>query len=367
LPLRNSLSESQDSFVKKLLVNGKFFCQRITGTQRYARELLTQFDKLISSAEGGRLEIEILVPRCAQAVPRYENLQVRRVGRWRGTLWEQIELPRYCAGQMLFTPCGGAPVLHPRNVVTIHDAAVFAAPAGYSLAYRLWYRSVCRRMGHTAKHIFTVSNFSKAEIVKWYGAAPENITVTYLGGEHFSCLEPDASALARFGIGGKYILAVSSQNPNKNFERIVEATRQLKIPGLQLVIAGGADRIYRSKMKAPDGVRSLGYVSDPELKALFGKAECFVFASLYEGFGLPPLEALSSGCSVVLSRAGSLPEIFQGAGVFCDPYDLSDIADAIRRTIQSPVTSGDERRAFACRFSWEKCARQTLDVLKDLC
>jgi glycosyltransferase involved in cell wall biosynthesis len=352
--------------LKNIYVNGKFFCQRVTGTQRYARELLYQIDRLLSAEAYKDILIEILLPQGVESLPQYSSLRVRTVGRMSGIRWEQIELPRYCRGEPLFTLSGGAPVLHDRNVVTIHDAAVIAAPAGYSLPYRLWYRNVCRRMGRTAEHIFTNSEFSKSEIVKWYGASPGRISVTYLGSDHFARIKADASALDRFGISGEYVLAVSSHNPNKNFLRVVQAMRQLGRQDIQLVVAGGQDsRVYRESMGLPHDVRSLGYVCDAELKALYENAACFVFASLYEGFGLPPLEALSSGCAVVVSRAGALPEIFEGAATFCDPYDPADIATAIGLVVDS--ASREQMRAFARtfsrKFSWEKCARETLDVL----
>jgi glycosyltransferase involved in cell wall biosynthesis len=222
-------------------------------------------------------------------------------------------------------------------------------------------------MARRAEYIFTNSIFSKSEIVKWYGAIPGKISVTPLGSDHFSRLESDSSALARFGISGKYVLAVSSHNPNKNFQRVVQAMDHLSEAGTQLVIAGAHDRrIYGKSMRLPDRVRALGYVSDPELKALYQNAACFVFASLYEGFGLPPLEAMASGCPVVVSRTASLAELFDGAAFFCDPYDPEDIAAAIQRAVKSPPAAADGLKAFAKKFSWEKCARETLEVLEHL-
>lgn len=253
-------------------------------------------------------------------------------------------------------------MLHSRNIVTIHDAAVVAAPAGYSLAYRSWHKFVCRQMARTAEHIFTVSNFSKSEIVKWYGADPEKTSVTYVG-THFPSLATDPSALARFGISGNYVLAIGAYNPNKNLARLVEAMGHLGPSSLQLVVLGGHDKsVYRQSGQIPPGVRMLGRVGDEELKALYEHAACFVFASLYEGFGFPPLEAISSGCPLVLSRAASLPELFEGAGVFCDPYDPADIARAIRCAVDSPL-SRDKLKEFARNFSWEKCARTTLETI----
>jgi glycosyltransferase involved in cell wall biosynthesis len=356
--------------VNKLCINGKFFCQRITGTQRYARELLRQFDCLLATEDYRHLAIEVLVPKSmpssAPPMPSYANLRVQAIGRMSGTYWEQVELPYYCRGEVLLTLSGGAPVLHPRNVVALHDAAVAAAPAGYSLPYRLWHKNICQRMARTAEHIFTNSNFSKSEIMKWYGADPKKISVIPLGGDHASHSTADPSALQRFGLSGKYVLAVSSHNPNKNFQRIVRAVSYLNYAA-QLVIAGGHDsRIYRNGLQLPAGVRVLGYVSDAELKSLYENAACFVFASLYEGFGLPPLEAMSCGCPVVLSHAASLPEIFEGVACFCDPYSPEDIARAIQRTLESPPLPSNELKAFANRFSWERCARETLDVLQSL-
>jgi glycosyltransferase involved in cell wall biosynthesis len=351
--------------VKKICINGKFFCQRITGTQRYARELLSQIDQLLSTVEFGNLVVEVLIPKGARSVPAYDNVEVRTVGWMTGTRWEQVELPRYCDGELLFTLSGGAPILHSRNVVTIHDAAVVAAPAGYSLAYRLWHRSMCRNMARTAQHIFTVSHFSKSEIVKWYGASPEKISVIYVG-THFHTVETDPSMLSRSRILGKYVLAVGAYNPNKNLARVVQAMDLLKSEGLQLVIVGGHDKsVYRQSHKIPAHVHTVGYVSDAELKSLYQNAACFVFPSLYEGFGSPPLEALSSGCPVVVSQAGSLPEIFNGAAFLCDPHRPEDIAAAIRKAVESPPEAS-LLRAFAEKFSWRQCARQTLAVLERL-
>jgi glycosyltransferase involved in cell wall biosynthesis len=353
--------------VLNVSINGKFFSQRITGTQRYARELLHRFDHLLCANNPWKIAATVLVPKNADGVPAYKNLQVRTVGKLTGTRWEQLELPRSCQGEILLTLSGGAPLRHRRNVVTLHDAAVVAAPAGYSLPYRLWHGYVCRKMAQNAELIFTNSHFSKSEVVKWYGAPPEKIYVTYLGSEHFRDLTPDPSTLNRFGISGKYVLAVSSHNPNKNFRGVVEAVLKHCRSGVQLVIAGAIDsRVYRQSQSLPEEVKVVGYVSDPELKALYQNASCFVFASFYEGFGLPPLEAMVTGCPVVLSRIPSLTELFDGAAFFCDPYRPKDVAEAIDRAVQPSHAQREHLEEFAEKFSWENCARQTLDRLSAL-
>jgi glycosyltransferase involved in cell wall biosynthesis len=351
--------------VKKIYINGKFFGQRVTGTQRYARELLHQFDHLLSADSS--LAMEVLVPPGVTSIPHYRNLSVRVVGRLSGVKWEQIELPRHCRNQLLFTPCGGAPLLHRRNVVTIHDAAVIAAPSGYSLLYRNWYKNVCRVIARTAEHIITDSQFSKSELGQWYGANARKVSVIYLGSEHLDHIEADASVLARLGVTKKYVLAVSSHNPNKNLSRIVKAVDRLRKADIDLVIAGGWDsRIYGNGGHIPSAIRVTGFVNDAELKALYQHASCFVFPSLYEGFGLPPMEAIANGCPVVVSRAGALPEIFDGAAVFCEPYDPENIAAAIERTLTAPLLTVEGSKSFAKRFSWELCARKTLEIITRL-
>jgi glycosyltransferase involved in cell wall biosynthesis len=203
--------------------------------------------------------------------------------------------------------------------------------------------------------------------VKWYKAPSEKISVTYLGSDHFSNLVADASTLSRFGISGEYFLAAGVQNPNKNFDRIVQAVCIYNKTSTPLLIAGGSDSAVYRNIKLPDGVRALGYITDAELKALYENAACFVFPSLYEGFGLPPLEALSSGCPVVLSHAASLPEIFGDVAFFCDPYDAEDIWRGIELAIESiHHTSADDLKNFASKFSWVKCARETLEILRNL-
>jgi glycosyltransferase involved in cell wall biosynthesis len=222
-------------------------------------------------------------------------------------------------------------------------------------------------MAQHAARIFTVSSFSKSEIVKWFGASPENIIVTYLGCEHMLRLEGDRTVLERMGISGRFVLAASSHQPNKNFARVAEAFGLLDLPDLQFVIAGGKDtKVYGRDFKPLTGVRSLGYVSDEELKALYEGASCFVFASLYEGFGLPPLEAMASGCPVAVARAASLPELYTGRAIFCDPWSPEDIAAAVSETLKCPAVSVEESKAFAKTFRWTKCARETLEAMLSL-
>lgn len=351
-----------------ICINGRFLAAPVTGVQRYARELLREMDIILSEGEHEHLAFVLLVPPDAAELPPYKFIRIRRVGRRRGHVWEQLELPHFCEGNLLFTPCGGAPLSYSRHVITIHDAAVWAAPEGYSFAYRTWYRALHGLLARKAKHILTVSEFSKAELTHWAKVAEEKITVTYLGGEHVNRLQADETVFARHGLDRNgYVLAVGSQNPNKNLSSLASAMKFLKDIRCPLVVAGGrAGGVFGEVVDVEGDIKRIGYVKDEELRALYQHAACFVFPSKYEGFGLPPLEAAFLGCPIVVSGQGSLMEIFEGIALFVDPLDPRDIANQIRNALAGAVLGRDEIRRRATKYNWRSCAGKTLDILKKL-
>ena len=254
-------------------------------------------------------------------------------------------------------------------VVAIHDASVFAVPETYSRAFRLWYRYLHPRLGRRALRIVTASEFSRSELGRYLGIAPERIAVIPGGGEHMLAQPSDGRVLQRLGLSGRYLLAVSSQSPHKNFGGIVAALQYLcqEIP---LVFAGGANsRVFQLSGAASGKAHLVGRVTDGELRALYENAACFVYPSFYEGFGLPPLEAMTCGCPVIVSRAASLPEVCGDAAVYCDPGDPVDIARAIESVLTNPGLQADLRRRGperAAGFTWHKAARSLLSLVDQL-
>jgi glycosyltransferase involved in cell wall biosynthesis len=361
--------------VHTIFINGRFLTQATTGVQRYAAELTQALDGLLCGGEisPAAYQFVLLVPRGALYDLPLKHIRVERVGWSGGHAWEQFDLRRHtrARGAVLLNPGNTAPIGASNVVVTIHDAGVFATPHAYSWTFRTWYRLMHRNLLRHAKGIITVSEFSRQEL-KAYAAAPMSRTeVIPPGAEHIVRLDADRSVLDRHELGRRpFVLAVSSLNPNKNFKLIIDALPYLQdvMDRVDFVVAGGTNpRIFRNGAPAfGPGIKYLGYVNDRELKALYQQAAAFVFPSLYEGFGLPPLEAMSCGCPVVVARSASLPWVCGQAALYCDPHDPQDLAQKIRMVVSDRKLQAELRTKGLARardFSWSQCARGTFHLL----
>jgi glycosyltransferase involved in cell wall biosynthesis len=341
--------------VIRVAVNGRFLGQRITGVQRQAR-----------------FSFSVLTPPGTTSSLSLSTISVRQVGSLHGQLWEQLELARHAAGAMLLNLCNTAPLASRNMVATIHDASVYAVPEAYSTLFRSWYRFMFPRLGRRARQIVTVSEFSKRELERYTGVSSAGITVISGSGEHILAQPADPRIVERLSLRPRaYVVAVGSHSAHKNLRGIAEAARQLGTQGIDTVIAGGINtEVFSSRSAAEHThLRLAGYVSDAELRALYEHAGCLVYPSFYEGFGLPPLEAMSCCCPVVAARAASLPEVCGDAAVYCDPSDPSDIARTVQRVVSDSALQEDLCRRGAeraRRFSWSGAAKSMLNLLSQL-
>lgn len=355
-----------------IYINGRFLNQFITGVQRYAIELVKALDDMLENGtlDKARVSFVILTPKQVNHEINLRNISLQKVGRLRGHLWEQIELPIYSRKYPLLNFCNIGPIFKGNQIVTIHDASVFSHPHGYSYVFRMWYRFLLPILGRNSRGILTNSEFSKFELIKYCDIPSEKIISTHLGVDGFAKLKADDAILSKHGLNEtSYIFAVSSMNPNKNFAALIKAIGLLGNIGFKVVIAGGTNpRVFgECNLQLPDSVVQVGYVSDAELQALYKHATCFVFPSLYEGFGLPPLEAMAAGCPVIASNAGSLPEVCDDAVVYCDPYSPRDIAQKIKYLMDDAILRDKLRikgLKQAQQFTWKKCARETAAVIE---
>ena len=262
-------------------------------------------------------------------------------------------------------------------VLTVHDTSFETYPEFFSLKQRWWHRAVAPRLlARRAAVILAVSETTKRDVTERWNIPPERIVVTHEGAAPEFFAPPLRETLAdlkkRRGLPERFILHVGALEPRKNHLGLLEAYHQLRpqarFASLGLVLAGppgwNNGPILKAIRTSPyrDDIRLLGFVSDAERRTLYRAAAVLAFPSFYEGFGLPPLEAMASGLPVVASSAGALGEVVGDAGILVDPYRPSEIADALAAVLDSPslaelhVARG---RARAARFSWDACAKKT--------
>ncbi|HEX3637531.1 MAG TPA: glycosyltransferase family 1 protein, partial [Paraburkholderia sp.] len=317
-------------------INGKFASQRITGVQRVGYELAMAFQRLFPD----ETDLPLLIP--ANARTDVVLPKAKMIGRWlKGSLWEQLALPFAIGGRTLLSLCNMGPLFARRQVVMMHDVAIYDLPENYSWKYRLWYRVAFSLLKRNASHIVTVSEFSKTRIMERLGIDTSRISVVLNGVDHFEKIAPDAAILSRLNLQHDgYVLAVGNLSAGKNLPRIVAAMERLSdCHDLKFVVVGGCDlRVFSSQAKVgydlTKNIIPAGFVSDGELRALYENAACFLFPSLYEGFGLPPLEAMSCGCPVIVSREASLPEVCGNAAMYCDAHSVDDIVDKVTQMME---------------------------------
>ena len=273
-----------------------------------------------------------------------------------------------------FAPC---PV-----VATIHDLAFEHFPQTFKRRSSMQLRLTVRHTARNASHIITLSEYSRRDIIETYGIAPERISVTPASAPASFAPVTDEKELARvrdlYGIDGDYVLSVGAIQPRKNLSRLIAAYSSLrrtqaggKLP--QLVLVGKCAWLYDETLRTikdlevSNSVVLTGYVPEDHLPALYSGALFFVYPSYFEGFGLPPIEAMKCGAPVIVGNKTSLPEIVGDAGVLVDPFDVNDIACAMERLMRDSSfrshlrAKGLERAKL---FDWKETARRTLAVYR---
>ncbi len=354
-------------------INGRFLTQPLTGVQRYARETIAALDRLIDAGHplSRGLIIELVCPPGAKDDLGLKNIVVRTAGHGRGHYWEQIELPAVARGRVL-SLCNVGPLAAKRHVVCIHDVNTILAPASYSWQFRTLYGWLLPAIGHRAAKVATVSHFSAAQIDRFAIAPPGKIAVIPNGREHALRWSPQHSAVTRAAAGEGTIVVIGSPAPHKNVGMLVGLAHQLAGVGLKLAIVGSLDaNVFAASNSAPisGNIAWLGRLTDGEIAALLQDCLCLAFPSFTEGFGLPPLEAMTLGCPVVASDRASLPEICADGALFAPP-DAPDVWLArftqLKRDKQLRSDMRRRGQQAAQRYSWASSAERYLEVLAEV-
>lgn len=351
---------------RNIVINGRFMGRPITGVERYAREIVRSIDENYDEMQvnlAGGAQVELAVPRGTRVDEAYRKVRIVEVGKLSGHLWEQYELARYSRGARLLSLANSGPVAHAQHVVVIHDAAVFRHPEAYSWQYRTLHRTLGRLLAKTAK-LATVSQFSRNELSSILGLSKSMITVAHNGVDHVQRISraPATPISMR-----PYILCVGSSNPTKNTQTLLDAWSMLPHGEHDLVLVGGGNgAVFNAPGKVPsEKVRMTGRISDDALVQLYKGASAFVFPSIYEGFGIPPLEALAVGCPVLAADIAPLREILSDAVLYFPPKDSTALSDMLAETLRGTLHFPPRERAanVVKRFSWSRSAKTLLEAL----
>lgn len=351
-----------------IYVNARFLTQNITGVQRYAIEISRQLKKLYCE------NIAFVCPSDIVSKDIAKELDAKVIGSHHGHIWEQFDLPLYLnrkESPLLLNLCNLAPILYHNKVTTLHDITFIKYPHTFSTVFVAFYRFMIPLVLRTSKHIFTVSEFSKKEIFDYYRVNINKLTVVYNAVSGCFRKLNDEKLSQK-----KYFMAVSSVKENKNFIYILDAFMKLteKNPSVELFVIGDLksksfQTLDVSRYSNNQQIKFLGRISDEELIKYYSNATAFIFPSLYEGFGIPPLEAQACGCPAICANASCLPEIFGDSVMYCNPHDVSSLLKAM-----GEIISDEKKRSSLVRlglknierYSWRQSAKKMQSVLEKI-
>ena len=348
----------------KFHINGRFLTQNLTGVQRFAYELTSNIIKRNGN-------VTVITPNSNLIPYDIETERIIKTGNFKSHLWEQTDLRFFSVrqkGSLLINLGNTAPMYFRKQVITIHDLSVFTNPKWFSKTFSTVYKTLLPNIAKYSEKIITVSEFSKSEIVRHLQVSPSKIEVIYNAVSPE--IKPDLNVINPKNSYGQYILAVSSIDPRKNLPRLIEAFQNLKNKDLNLVIVGASNSIFNQSVVRPTDSEQIIFtnrVSNSELASLYMNAVCLVFPSLYEGFGLPPIEAMKMGCPVITSNNSSLPEICGDAAYYINPTSTQEITAAINEMLTDEKLrndlkmKGEKRSAF---FNWSESSLKLLTIIE---
>ncbi|MDO4507330.1 MAG: glycosyltransferase family 1 protein [Spirochaetales bacterium] len=357
--------------MNRILINGNFLCRNLTGIERFAFETCRQLDELLGKKTDDKAIVSILVPKNARSVPEYKNIKlIHSPKEIHGfPFWDMGTFAKACrkTKSLGLNFSNTAPLGKLCGLSFIHDVYAKDFPKDFNTfkdkLVKLYCRISYRNIARNAKKVLTVSEFSKKRIMHWYGTPEEKIEVIPNGWEHFQKVQSDEKIFSKFPVLQQkdFFFTLGSLQKRKNLKWILEyakshpkdlfAVSGKTISGMHSEEIGDLNKI--------ENVVLLGYVSDEEVKALMQKCKAFVFPTYYEGFGIPPLEALSAGTKIIVSNIASLPEIYGDSAVYINPNET----DVDLNELMTKETSCPEE--VLSKYTYENAAKKLLEVISD--
>lgn len=349
-----------------IAVNARFLTQELSGVQRYATELSIRLKTRLGK------DVIFLAPKNIKMYETAQKLDVITIGEHTGYPWEQWDLPlwlRKHGSPLLLNLANMAPLAYRNKITVVHDL-IFLSYGDDNARFRSkLYSITIPIILKTSKHCVTVSEYSMDEISKHYHIPKEKISI----------VPPAASEkMTQRGIESlreeKYFFCLGSCSRSKNLGFTLESFVRFSVkhPGISLYVGGYDSSAQKFEEKGlgryvhHPSIRLLGRLSEEELIAYYSNAIAFVFPSLSEGFGIPPLEAQSCGCPVIVSNVTSLPEMYGNSGLTCNPQDLNDLEAKMELTLDKSIRTELIEKGYrnSKRFSWDKSAQALINLMK---
>ncbi|WP_147635207.1 glycosyltransferase family 4 protein [Treponema pectinovorum] len=348
-----------------IVINGSFLCRSLTGIERFAFEICKNLDNIVSKDE-----IAIFIPKNAKAKIEYKNIRCiySKKNCKSFPIWDHITFPIFLKknGCIPLDFANVTPLFAP-GLVFIHDIYAKVFPEDFnSFKEKLIKIYMCLMYNHAVKHakkLMTVSEFSKNQIAEVYNVDKNEISVVPNGWDHFKNIDEDKSILEKFPkLNGKeFYFTLGSLQKRKNLKWIAQYAKNHpdELFAVSGKIVSGMESNEINNLKTLPNVVLLGYVSDGEVKTLMKKCKAFIFPSYYEGFGIPPLEALSVGAQIVVSNASCLPEIYGKTAHYIDPNNPEVSLEEI---LAQPVSSPEKILEY---YTYKNSAKKLYAILKD--
>ena len=342
-----------------VVINCRFLTQSITGVQRYGIEIVK---RLIDINQG--VKYKCISPIGILDANLQKELNVEIVGKHTGHIWEQLDLVSYLnsnGSPLLLNLANTGPLYYLNNIITIHDLAFTKDKRWFSFTFRKVYNFLIPRLIKKARHVISVSEFSKNEIINYYNTSKKLITVAYNGVEHLPIINDNIEK-------SDYYLVVGSLDLRKNLELVINAFNILNLP---LKIVGGNSKSFgkQKKIDVVDNIEFLGRVSDEELSLLYMRSKGFIYMSLYEGFGIPPIEAINYKTTPIVSDIEVFHEILGDYARYCNPYNLEELISSIKMydddNYKNEITNYVVD-SFREKYSWNKSATIINDIIINL-
>ena len=360
--------------MKKILFNGeRFVDNQYYGTVRHSYELLLALDKIVPQGK-----YTILVPKCKLDKTLFKNIRIKTLGfiskknpkmeKTTKAFWKYIVFPFYSIFTRSITintfPAWG---FFSFDAINIYDCTPvrFYKKDKYASQINLWNDRLIKneqKSANNARVVLTDSENAKADIVEIYHVSPDKVKVIPCAWQHFERVQEDAVIINKLGLEGKeYFFSLGSRLPHKNIKWVTMAAN--KHPQYVFVVTGAKQVVSDTSFEGdiPDNMIFTGYLSDEEIKALMRHCKAFIQPSFYEGFGIPPMEAMSVGADCIVSNASSLPEVYKNSVWYIDPYDYDNIDLDM---IMAQEKEGNE--IILQEYSWDKSARILLSIIENL-